>query len=34
MLSDMLVVWRAWTLCNENRMMMVGQLLALLGSIG
>ena len=34
MVSDMIVVWRAWTLCNENRKMMAGPLLALLGSIG
>ena len=34
MLSDMIVVWRAWTLCSENRKLMVGPLLTLLGSIG
>ena len=34
MLSDMIVVWRAWTLCSENRRMMVGPILALLGCIG
>ncbi|ETW84731.1 hypothetical protein HETIRDRAFT_116888 [Heterobasidion irregulare TC 32-1] len=33
MLSDMIVVWRAWTLCSENRKLMVGPLLTLLGSI-
>ena len=34
MLSDIIVVWRAWTLSSENRKMMVGPLLALFGSLG
>ncbi|ETW84730.1 hypothetical protein HETIRDRAFT_116887 [Heterobasidion irregulare TC 32-1] len=33
MLSDIIVVWRAWTLSSENRKMMVGPLLVLFGSL-